>query len=146
MKIRWWFVYLGRTSRSTWVICSFTNCIISYNNISYNLYVHFRCVDKTYHENKLTSNELICIDQCSKKVCISLYVSRGNSSTALINLIIVYELTWNCGRTYDETSSTRRHDKGWEFMKIGKEFEKIWGSQNEWFFWNCYLFIICVKS
>ena len=43
----------------------------------------------------------------------------------MINLIIVYELTWNCGRTYDETSSTRRHDKGWEFMKIGKEFEKI---------------------
>merc|ERR1712131_474401 len=28
---------------------------------------HPRCVDKTYHENKLTSNELISIDQCSKK-------------------------------------------------------------------------------
>ena len=95
------------------------------------MYVHFRCVDKTYHENKLTSNELICIDQCSKKVFISLYVSRGNLNihhlprSFMINLIIVYELTWNCGRTYDETSSTRRHDKGWEFMKIGKEFEKI---------------------
>ena len=31
----------------------------------------FRCVDKTYPDNKLTSNELICIDQCSKKVFIT---------------------------------------------------------------------------
>merc|ERR1712235_181646 len=28
---------------------------------------HPRCIDKSYHDNKLTSNELICVDQCSKK-------------------------------------------------------------------------------